>query len=82
MAIKLGSHVKDTISGFTGVVVAETNWLYGCRRLTIAGDFLHEGKPVETQCFDEPQLQVIKAKDIKSNFTGGMDRKSQPRTGL
>ena len=33
--INLGDTVKDKISGFTGVVVARTEWLYGCIRLAV-----------------------------------------------
>jgi hypothetical protein len=28
--IKLGDTARDTISGCTGVVVADTKWLHGC----------------------------------------------------
>jgi hypothetical protein len=62
--IKLGDKAKDTISGLEGVVVAETQWLHGCRRLTIQPQSLHEGKPVEGSCFDEGQLELVKEKAV------------------
>jgi len=81
--IKLGSKVIDTISGFTGVVIAETNWLYGCRRITVAADKLQDGIPIESQTFDAQQLTVIieDTKEIKSINTGG-ERGNPKRTGF
>ena len=57
--IKLGKRVKDTITGFEGIVVGRTEWLYGCVRVSVQPQTLHEGKPVEYQIFDEPQLVEI-----------------------
>ena len=31
----LGDEVKDTITGFKGIVVARTEWLNGCARVTV-----------------------------------------------
>jgi hypothetical protein len=71
-AIKLGDVAKDTITGFTGVVVAATKWLHGCERLTLQPQSLHEGKPVESQTFDLPQLELVAAKVAKgTDETGG-----------
>ncbi len=60
-SIKLGDKVRDRISGFSGVIVAITEWLNGCRRLTISPQVLHEGKPVDTQTFDAEQIEKIEA---------------------
>lgn len=81
MEIKLGQMVRDTISGYEGKVVAITNWLYGCRRITVASDKLHDGKPVDSQCFDEPQLEIRDPNETKGEPTGGADRPTPPRTG-
>lgn len=54
--IPLGAVAQDTISGFEGVVVCRSEWLYGCVRLTVQPREMHDGKPVDTQTFDEPQL--------------------------
>jgi len=59
-SIKLGDEVKDQISGFTGTVVAITEWLNGCRRITIQPRMLHEGKPVENSTFDAEQIMKLK----------------------
>ena len=59
--IELGDRVKDQISGFEGVVVARTDWLYQCRRFAVASEKPDkDGKPLEGQWFDGPQLSVLK----------------------
>jgi len=70
--IKLGDKARDTISGFEGVVTCISDWLNGCRRVTIQPEKLHDGKPIDNCCFDIEQLEkVVKAKPRKVTKTGG-----------
>jgi hypothetical protein len=64
--IQLGDIARDTITGFEGVVIGETNWLHGCRRLTLQPRKLHDGKTIDTQSFDEPQLKLVKRAAVPS----------------
>lgn len=57
---ELGDRVKDKLSGFTGIVIGETTWIYGCRRLTVQSEDMKEGKPIDPYSFDAPQLEVLK----------------------
>lgn len=57
--IKNGDMAMDRITGFKGVVVCTTKWLYGCERLTLQPKGLHEGKPIEMQTFDRPQVLLV-----------------------
>ncbi len=57
--IQLGDVARDSISGFEGVVIGTSDWLYGCRRMILQPKALYEGKPVESQSFDEPQLVLV-----------------------
>ena len=57
--IKCGSKVKDKITGFTGIVVARTEWLYGCMRLLVQPTKLEKGKVQDTVQFDEDQLELL-----------------------
>jgi len=59
MGISLGSRVKDSITGFQGIAIAVTEWLYGCRRFGVEPEELKDGKPVETQWFDEQRLEIM-----------------------
>ncbi len=77
--IKLGSKVKDIITGFEGVAVARTEWLYGCTRIGVDSAELNDGKPVETQWFDEQRLEMTEAQEPKvskdsSATSGGPQR--------
>ncbi|MEO5742765.1 MAG: hypothetical protein ABIS29_19430 [Vicinamibacterales bacterium] len=59
--IELGDIAKDSISGLTGVVIADTMWLNGCRRVTLQPPEMKDGKPIEAQTFDEDQLVLVSA---------------------
>ena len=63
MATKIenGQEVRDTITGFSGIVVATTEWLNGCRRVTVQSPELKDGRPVDTVTFDGPQLELMRA---------------------
>ena len=54
--IELNDVVEDRITGFTGVVIGRTEWLYGCVRFGVQSEELKDGKPLEHQWFDEQQL--------------------------
>ena len=71
--IKLGDTARDIITGFEGVVVARTEWLYNCVRFTLQPKELKDGAPLETVTFDEDQLQVVDLKVVpeKAVKTGG-----------
>lgn len=72
--VQLGDEARDTVSGFTGVCVARTEWLNGCWRMTLQPRMLDkDGKPCETQTFDDFQLEVTvpKQQPVGSKETGG-----------
>lgn len=58
--IQLGDRVRDRISGFEGIVIGITDWLYQCRRPIVQpASLTSDGKPTETSSFDEDQLEVL-----------------------
>ena len=74
MPIKPGDLARDTISGFRGIVVARTEWLNKCVRLTISPQELKDGKPIDNCTFDEEQIELIIADahhETKTSQTGG-----------
>ena len=54
--VKLGDKVRDSISGFEGVATSRTEFLYGCVRVCVEPQGLHDGKPIDSQYFDEQRL--------------------------
>jgi hypothetical protein len=59
MSIKLGSKVRDTYTGFEGIAVARTEWLYGCARIMIEPTALKDGSPIKAEGFDEQRVVLI-----------------------
>jgi len=59
--VVLGQTVRDKLTGLTGTVVARTEWLYGCVRLTVQPHGVKDGKPFDFYTFDEPQAEVLEA---------------------
>lgn len=72
--IRLGDVVKDSISGFQGVVTSWTDWLNGCTRLGVTPEETKDGKPVETHSFDIEQLVLVKARNRPAAVKHGGDR--------
>lgn len=60
--VHLGDKVRDSISGFTGIVMSRTEFLYGCVRVGVAPQELKDGKMLENGHFDEPQLEILECK--------------------
>jgi hypothetical protein len=56
--VALGSKVTDSITGFSGIATARTEYLYGCVRVCIEPGRLRDGKPIESQWFDEQRLSA------------------------
>ncbi len=59
--IGLGDRVRDPITGFSGIIICVTTWLYGCIRIGVQPEELHKGKPVEDKYFDQGQLELVEA---------------------
>lgn len=71
-SLKLGDKAKDAISGFSGTIIAITEWLNGCRRISIAPNCLHDGKPIDANTFDAEQVEKVEeGPKLSSSRTGG-----------
>lgn len=74
-SINLGDMVRDRITGFSGVVVADTMWLNKCRRLAVQPRELDEkGRRQEQESFDVEQLELVEAAVVpvpEKQQTGG-----------
>lgn len=61
--IELGMHVKDKVTGVTGVAVARTEYLTGCARISVQPTDVKDGKVADWVTLDEGQWDVIKSKN-------------------
>lgn len=58
--VELGEEVRDEVTGFQGVVVARSEWLFGCVRVAVQPrDTDDDDEPRDKKWFDEPQLEVV-----------------------
>lgn len=77
--LPLGAIGRDTISKFTGVVVARTEWLHGCVSITLQPQAMHEGVPGEAQSFDEAQVLLQHKSYLEPDPAGqGQDPGDRP----
>lgn len=58
----LEDKVKDSITGFEGIVTARTEFKNGCIRYGIQCQKLKDGKPLEPEHFDEEDIELVKSK--------------------
>lgn len=73
---KLGDEVRDVVSGFRGIAVAEHNYLNGCTRFSVQPKIGEDGKLPDTATFDAPQLELVK-KEVAppgNRLTGGPEK--------
>ena len=57
--IKLGARYRDKVTHFEGVAVSYTKFMHGCLRIALQGKVDKEGKLVDPQMFDEPDLELV-----------------------
>ena len=79
--VRLGQKVRDTITGYEGIAVARTEWLYGCVRIAIQSNAMKDGLPVENYTVDEPQVELVKdapANEPRTSSHGGRPSISRP----
>ena len=70
--IHLGDVARDTITGFEGVVVARTEWLTGCARLTLQPKVKKDGTLPDSMTFDEPTCDLVTSNQPQpARTTGG-----------
>lgn len=73
----LGDKVKDTITGFEGVVTVRSQWLNMCNTYGVQPTKLKDSIPQQRQSFDQPQLELVEEKVVESSQeTGGPEHKT------
>lgn len=61
--IEPGDRVRDRITGFTGIAMARTEWLYNCVRISVMAENVKPGTSKleeHSNTFDEAQLLIVK----------------------
>jgi hypothetical protein len=60
--LKLGSKVRDTVTGFKGTAIGYVVHLYGCTRICIEPGLDKDGKLQETSWFDTERVELLEDK--------------------
>jgi hypothetical protein len=71
--IKLGARYRDKVTHFEGVAVSYTKFMHGCLRIALQDKVDKEGRLVDPQMFDEPDLELVDTELVaqekkRSNF--------------
>ena len=85
MEIELGDKVRCKITGFTGIVVARTEFLNGCVQCDILPKGDKKNKMPEANGIDQQSLEVIKSKkkvEKKEDANGGLNRRGVELRGF
>lgn len=79
--VRIGDLVRDRITGVKGIAIARTVWINGCVRIVIQPQEHKDGKPVESTCLDEPQLEVVEEQAMtpEPEYSPQPERAFQPR---
>lgn len=56
--VERGDRVRDSITGYTGIVLARSEYLNGCVRFLVVSEKLEDGKSVD-ETFDAHQLEIL-----------------------
>jgi hypothetical protein len=60
VGIELGSLVKDSITGFTGIAVARSEFGYGCVHISIqAQGITQDGSAIPVHSFDDQRVETL-----------------------
>lgn len=69
--IKLGDKVKETITGFNGVVTGEAKYLTGCTQYLVQPTIMKDNAYPDAHWFDEGRLKKTPGKKIKKDNVKG-----------
>lgn len=62
----LGDRVKDSVTGFVGIVTGRGDHLSGCDTYGVQCELLKDGLPQDMKWFDDPRLELEQASVLKS----------------
>ncbi|PCI86661.1 MAG: hypothetical protein COB24_09010 [Hyphomicrobiales bacterium] len=79
--IKFGNLVKDTVTGFEGIVTALAQYATGCNQVLVQPTIDKDGKWVDLHWFDIERIELVSnGKSIKTSPTGGARHSDSPPT--
>lgn len=76
MEIKLGSKVRDKVTGFEGIATAKIEYINKCVQYCVKPPIDKDGKMVDGEYIDVEQLEIVDTEmiEINAQATGGPQR--------
>lgn len=72
----LGKRAKDKVTGYEGIIIGKTKYLYGCDCYGIQSPIDKEGNLPDPKWFDEGRIEItgngVEPKDVQADRNGGM----------
>lgn len=62
----LGDRVKDSVTGFSGIVTGRADHISGCDTYAVQSEVLKDGMPQDQKWFDDPRLELVQAGVMQS----------------
>jgi len=60
----MGEKATDSITGYSGMVIARIEYLNGCVQYELQAQGMHDSKPIKAQWFDEQRLSSESNVDV------------------
>lgn len=76
MKFEMGEVVKDRVTGFKGVILAQSLYFTGCRHYGLCAQGLKDERPIPWEWFDETRL--VKVKGAKKVVMKPREERSGP----
>ena len=79
--IRLGSKVRDKITGFQGIVTGAAEYLTGCIQYAVKPPVDKDGKMIDAVWLDEDRLELLKDNGEPTVTTNGGPQPDAPPAG-
>lgn len=80
MFVNMAKKVRDTITGFSGVVVGHVEYISGCNQSLVQPPVKTDGEYVEGRYIDDDRLSVIEETPVSHMVhTAGFDKPAPVR---
>lgn len=72
-----GKMVRDKVTGFTGIAIGKTKWMFGCDQYCVSPLVDNDGKKRDSEWFDKGRIEIIGEgvvpEEVQSEKPGGVD---------
>lgn len=74
---RFGKKAKDKITGFEGIIIGKTSWMFGCSQYCLSPAVDKDGKKRESEWFDKGRIEIIddgiSPDEVQDKVPGGIN---------